>query len=220
MDAVRRSPTLTRDVLARLPARKSVRILDAGCGQGDLIALIRDQGWTNVSGFDISEEQVATASRLGVDGVTHDDLYAFSAAHPAAYDVVLAIDLVEHFDRADVLPLFAALRSLLAPGGRLIMQTPNGASPFSGRIYWSDITHGMQYTGRSLSQVCAAVGFASVDTFSQRPACHGIISGLRAVTWRFVEAYLWVGTVAVSGSLSGHVLTPNLVAIAINDAEL
>lgn len=214
LDASRRYPTLERDVIGRLPLNKSARILDVGCGQGDLIALMRRHGWTNVRGIDISEEQVDTARRLGVPDVMQGDIYEYGPTHSANYDVVLAMDFVEHFDRGEALALFQALREMLAPGGCLIMQMPNGASPFSGRIFWSDVTHGMQYTDRSLSQLCAAAGFASVRSYPSRPAVHGFVSAMRAIIWRFVEGFLWLATAAETSRTRGLVLTQNLVAVA------
>ncbi len=214
-----RFPTFERDVIARLPPAPSTRILDVGCGHGDLISLIRRHGWTEVSGIDISQEQVKMAARLGVTGVTCADIYEHAATHGHSYDVVLAMDVVEHFDRSEALKLFEALRSMLAPGGCLILQTPNGASPFSGQIFWSDVTHGMQYTNRSLRQICAATGFRSVESFPTRPAIHGAASLLRAGLWRCVESMLWLATAAETGNMRDLIFTRNLIAIAKTGTE-
>lgn len=214
LDASLRYPTFERDVLARLPKDSAARILDAGCGQGDLVKLIADRGWSHVGGVDASEEQVATARRRGVVNVIHGDIFEYSDAHAGAYDVVLAMDVLEHFDRREALGAFCAMRHMLAPGGSLILQVPNGASPFSGRIYWSDITHGMQYTALSLAQICAAAGFESVACFPTRPAVHGVISMLRAIVWRVCESLVWLATAAETGRTRGHVLTHNVVAVA------
>jgi 2-polyprenyl-3-methyl-5-hydroxy-6-metoxy-1,4-benzoquinol methylase len=214
LDASRRNPTFTRDVIRRMPSDRAARVLEVGCGQGDLIALLRASGWTDVKGIDISEEQVQTARQRGVDNVVQADLFEFAEGHQGLHDVVIAMDVVEHFDRSQTLALFHALRLLLTPGGCLIIQTPNGASPFSGRIFWSDVTHGMQFTSRSLDQVCSAVGFATVTSFPQRPAVHGIVSAMRACIWRVVEGFLWLATAAETSQTRHLVLTQNLVAVA------
>jgi 2-polyprenyl-3-methyl-5-hydroxy-6-metoxy-1,4-benzoquinol methylase len=216
LDASRRDPTLTRDVIARLPADRAASILDIGCGQGDMVALVRSYGWTEVVGVDISEEQVSAAAARGVPGVVHGDLFEHARVHPGTYDVVLAVDVVEHFDRDQALGVFESLRAMLKPGGCVIIQTPNGASPFSGRIFWSDVTHGMQYTNRSLAQICDAAGFAEVRSFPQRPAVHGFTSLVRAVVWRAIESTIWLAAAAETGRTRQHVLTQNLVAVARN----
>ena len=214
VDVSYRSRTFERDVVARLPIDRSARILDAGCGHGDLVSLLRRHGWTDVTGIDTSQEQVETAAKLGVSGVIRADIHDFAAMHPGHYDVVLAMDVVEHFDRSEALELFRTLRAMLAAGGRLILQTPNGASPFSGDIFWSDVTHGMQYTDRSLQQICGAAGFASVRSFPTRPAVHGPVSLARSVLWRTIEAMLWIATVAETGRTRNLVFTRNLIAVA------
>lgn len=214
LEPARRYPVLKRDVVARLPSDRSARILDAGCGQGDLIALTQGLGWTNVTGVDTSAEQVDVARARGIAGVVQGDIFHFATAHPGEFDVVLAMDLLEHFDREDALKAFSSVRRMLAPGGYLILQVPNGMSPFSGRIYWSDITHGMQYTPVSLAQVCSAAGFDSVACFPVRPAVHGPISALRASVWRVIESFLWLAIAAETGQHRDLVLTQNLVAVA------
>jgi 2-polyprenyl-3-methyl-5-hydroxy-6-metoxy-1,4-benzoquinol methylase len=214
LDATRRHPTLKRDVIAHLPPDRLAAILDVGCGQGDLVQLIREHGWTNVVGVDTSAEQIEAARGRGVTGVAQADLFDYASSHLGKYDAVLAIDVVEHFDRSEVLHVFQTLHALLAPGGCLIIQAPNGASPFSGRIFWSDITHGMQYTSRSLRQICMAAGFDSVESSPQRPAVHGPISALRWVAWRMVEAFLVFATAAETGRTGRLVLTQNIVAVA------
>lgn len=154
------------------------------------------------------------AARLGVTGVTCADIYDHASTHRGGYDVVLAMDVVEHFDRTETLDLFQALHRLLTERGILVLQTPNGASPFSGQIFWSDITHGMQYTNRSMRQICAAAGFDSVESFAARPAVHGPASFARAVAWRCIESVLWLATAVETGRTRDLIFTRNLIAVA------
>src|SRR2546430_15980279 len=53
-----------------LPADRGAAILDVGCGFGGLLMHLRDRGYTNLSGVDVSPEPGALAHRLGVGGVT------------------------------------------------------------------------------------------------------------------------------------------------------
>ena len=47
-----------RRVIPRMPASRTARILDIGCGAGELVAMLRDNGYQHTRGIDISEEQV------------------------------------------------------------------------------------------------------------------------------------------------------------------
>ena len=57
-----RSPEMTEHVTRSLercfadwlPSDRSAPILDAGCGEGNLLAFLRAKGYANLSGFDLS----------------------------------------------------------------------------------------------------------------------------------------------------------------------
>ena len=65
----RRAPYLKRVIQRHFPADRDAQILELGCGHGAFIHLIRQAGYNNVVGVDISPEQVAKAERLGIVGV-------------------------------------------------------------------------------------------------------------------------------------------------------
>ena len=96
------------------------RVLDAGCGSGQLFAALRDRG-AIVSGFDASAGMLELARRrLGADA----DLRVADLADPLpfpddSFDDVVA-SLVLHYLR-DWGPTLAELRRVLKSGGRLIV---------------------------------------------------------------------------------------------------
>jgi 2-polyprenyl-3-methyl-5-hydroxy-6-metoxy-1,4-benzoquinol methylase len=203
--------------LQLMPQDRAVRILDVGCGQGVMLRLLEQAGYQSVTGIDTSPEQIALAKEAGCTCAVCADLFEFAASTVEQFDVLLAIDLVEHFDRQDVLGLFSALYRMLAPGGRLILRTPNGSSPFAGRYHYSDITHGVIYTDRSLRQIASLVGFRSVEVF---PAA---VTGtrfepVRRMLWRATEMLIKIPLIIETGELRGHVVTQNLVAVATKPA--
>lgn len=206
--------SLETDVVARLPPDRATRILDIGCGQGQLVALLLEHGYADVVGIDVSAEQVELAHRLGRTTVRQADLFQFSADNAGEFDAITAIDLVEHFDRDAVVDLFRTLAQLLSPGGTLVLRTPNGASPYSGRILYSDLTHGVAYTSRSLEQVFAASGLAFVGAFPVRPAGKTPRQRVRRVLWHAIEALHIASLVVETGFTRGHVVTQNLIGVA------
>jgi 2-polyprenyl-6-hydroxyphenyl methylase/3-demethylubiquinone-9 3-methyltransferase len=101
-------------------------LLDIGCGGGLVAEPMRRLGFT-VTGIDAGAENVGVAQvhadRLGLS-------IAYEAAGPESllnrglrFDVVLAMEVVEHVD--DVAGFFNAAADLLAPGGMLIAATLN-----------------------------------------------------------------------------------------------
>ena len=166
----RNQARLAEDVLRHLPQGRTATILDVGCGQGMLVRFLANHGYEEVLGVDLSEEQIRLARELGSTNVAQADLFEVANRRPNDFDVLVALDVVEHFDRVDVQRVFDAFYRLLKPGGILVLRTPNGVSPYSGRYQFSDLTHGVIYTDRSLAQVAAVTGFINVRVFPVRPA--------------------------------------------------
>lgn len=205
---------MATDVLRHLPPSRSVDILDVGCGQGMLMRFLLDKGYDSVTGIDLSADQIALARKLGTPNVREGDLFELSAQHAQCYDAVVALDVIEHFDRADVPRLFAAFAALLRPGGILILRTPNGSSPYSGRYQFSDLTHGVIYTNRSLEQVAAVTGFTQVRVFPVRPAGPSVPQRVRRALWAVVEKLIVAPLIIETGQVRGHIVTQNLVCTA------
>lgn len=181
---------LARDLLPLLPDR-GARCLDLGCGQGGLVAYLRQHGYDNAFGVDISPEQVAVARSLGRDYVAEGDVLATLAESSESWEVLTAFDFFEHLDRQHVVDTLIAARRTLPPGGRLIARVPNAAGPLYGAIQYGDFTHRSHFTQRSLRQLTQVAGFeevivlerarrrecsAQVDLVRLRrapPGCHG-----------------------------------------------
>lgn len=114
-----------RDLHAPRPFA-GLRVLDIGCGGGLLSEPMARRG-ADVVGADAAAGNIPVArlhaaqSGLGID-YRHTTAEALAAAGEV-YDVVLAMEIVEHV--ADPLAFLSACRSLLAPGALLICSTLN-----------------------------------------------------------------------------------------------
>lgn len=117
-------------------------VLDLGCGAGQMLQLLKDHGFANASGLDVSQAQVRLAADRGLHAVTGDAFEHLASAR-AAFDAITALDLVEHFDKAEQIRLFDGIYAALRPGGRLIIETPNHLerrlnSPSAHFVYIAD----------------------------------------------------------------------------------
>lgn len=54
------------DYLSVDTLNKNISILDAGCGTGMLATVLDSAGYTNINGFDISEDMVSIAAKLQI----------------------------------------------------------------------------------------------------------------------------------------------------------
>ncbi len=170
-----RGPMLRKIIRKHFPEDKRASILDLGCGHGAFIHFIREAGFTDVIGVDRSPEQVEEAKRLGIEGVSQGDLMETLSELPSgSKDVIICFDVIEHFNKQEVLPFVDEVHRILCKGGKWIIHTPNGESPFGGRMLFGDFTHEMAYTRTSISQLLLSSGFSEVICREDTPIPHGI----------------------------------------------
>jgi 2-polyprenyl-3-methyl-5-hydroxy-6-metoxy-1,4-benzoquinol methylase len=213
----RRGPYLEKLIRDQFPTDKETAILDLGCGAGALEYFARQQGFSNITGIDRSPQQVAAARNLGLTGVREGDLLAtLESLKSGSQGLVIAFDVLEHFHKDDALEFLDQVNRVLAPGGLVIIHTPNGASPFGGRAGYGDLTHETIFTRHSLGQLLTACGFSRIECFEDQPVIHGVASALRWLLWQVLRGgwrfYLAVET----GSLDrDEIFSQNLLCVAV-----
>lgn len=194
-----------------LPMDRTLRVLDLGCGSGAFLLVLKDLGFRNVEGVDLSAEQISLARSRGLTSAHMGDALTYLQEHPNTFDVITANDFIEHLDRSDVLDLLHLVEGSLRPGGVFLAQTPNGASPFFGSYFYGDFTHRIALTESSVRQLCALVGFGQVDVRPVPPRVAGIKGLGRRVVWTISTFPVKLALAAESGRVRGHIVTSNLV---------
>ena len=152
LEAVRALPT-TRVVLRW--AGSDRRVLDLGCHDGDLSALLRDQG-NDVTGVDLPRMVDVARRRHGLDAMAHD-LNQPLPFEAASFDLVVAVSVLD--DIADDLGFLRECRRVLVPGGELIVVVPNEVSLYR-RI--------QTLLGRSSREWAAPTGYHSLNRYTLR----------------------------------------------------
>src|SRR5262245_31751421 len=95
---------LARLIAEHFPADRDAAILELGCGHGALLHFAREAGYQRIEGVDGSPSQVAAAKRLGIAGVREGDLRdVLSTIPPASLDAIVAFDVIEHFDKDELI---------------------------------------------------------------------------------------------------------------------
>jgi 2-polyprenyl-3-methyl-5-hydroxy-6-metoxy-1,4-benzoquinol methylase len=208
-----RGPFLRRMIRRHFPSDRDAAIVDVGCGYGSVLHYAQEAGYTNVTGVDISLEQVEGARGLGIEGVRQGDVTETVRAFPdSSQDVILTLDVIEHFDRDALLPFADDVHRALKPGGRWLINVPNGESPFFGRVRYGDITHELAFTRTSMTQLLAMAGFDRVSCHENDPAPHGPASIVRWILWRLFRAVMLVYITAETGDRRA-VFTQNFLTV-------
>ena len=103
-----------------------LRALDIGCGAGLVTEPLARMGAT-VAGIDAAAENIAVARTHAAAMQLQVDYRATSvealAVTGAQFDLITCLEVIEHVD--DRATFFAAIATLLAPGGLLVFSTPN-----------------------------------------------------------------------------------------------
>jgi 2-polyprenyl-3-methyl-5-hydroxy-6-metoxy-1,4-benzoquinol methylase len=205
---------IRRYVVRLLPPSLDAQILDVGCGAGEVVELLRATGYRHVRGVDVSSEQVARARERGIDGIELEDLRTHLRCNEATYDVIAALDVLEHFDPAEVLTVLDLVAAALRPGGMFLASVPNGSSPFMGRYRYGDFTHGTAFTDRSLGQLLRTVGIREMRFLPVNPVPHGALSSVRFAIWQVIAALLKFSLAVETGVVRGHLVTQTIVVVA------
>jgi len=200
-----------RDIAPLLPDRRDIRLLDIGCGQGHLVQAVRQAGYLDVHGVDISSEQVAQAHAGGLHAeVQQGDFRDVLGRAAGTLDVVLATDVLEHLTRNEVVATMDLIRMSLKPTGMFVARVPNAGSPFGGQIRYGDLTHESWFTVRSLRQLTQVTGFRDLVVVPCKPTRHGARSTLRAAVWAVASTVMKLALAAETGVVRGHIVTQNM----------
>ena len=116
-------------------------ILDVGCGRGEWLQALNDNGIPAV-GVDINAAMVKTSQEKGFDATLGDAIGHLRGLEPGVLGGVTAFHVVEHLPFERILHFLEAAYRALMPGGRLILETPNPENLTVGACtFWYDPTH-------------------------------------------------------------------------------
>lgn len=207
-------PAIRRYISRFMPQDKSVRVLDLGCGAGGFLYWLKQAGYTNIQGVDMSAEMVGAAHRAGMSEVALGDLHQVLAeTAEGSVDVIVIIDVLEHLDRQTLFDTTDLVYRALKKGGRLIAHVPNAEGIFGSRIRWGDLTHELAFTQSSVRQLTTSVGFAQVECVEDRPVPKGAKSFVRAVLWAIWTPWYRLLHAVETGDFN-VILSQNLLFVA------
>lgn len=199
-----------------LPSDRCADILDMGCGSGNFLRYLEELGYSSLTGVDVSLEQVTLArQKCKVATVLHGNVQQVLAQYPGRFDLITGFDVLEHFRKEEILPLLFLVSNGLRHGGRVILQTPNGESPWIGAVGYSDFTHEWFYTPLGLSHLLAQVGLQRFEARPSGPIVHGIKSLARGMLWYLIHLLLVLWNISETGTKGSGIYTRVFIATAL-----
>lgn len=118
--------------LGRAPRNgEGVSILDAGCGTGGLLLKLQEENYENILGADISEHALQICKQRGLNVIQSDVRDLPQKLNGQTFDAIICNDVLCYFTIEEIPAIIEGFKSLLKPGGLLIMNNPAYAA-FAG----------------------------------------------------------------------------------------
>jgi SAM-dependent methyltransferase len=124
-----------RKASASFPPNCSV--LEIGFGNGGFLAYGNKQRW-QISGTEMNPILLERTNEKGYKVVSALD---FDSLPENKYDLVVALDVLEHIEQDNIFTFLENVIRLLKDGGTFIARFPNGDSPFGRFTQNGDISH-------------------------------------------------------------------------------
>ena len=165
VDSIRERQRLYVDVL-----RDAAPVLDAGCGRGELLGLLREAG-VEARGIDADSDMVAYARGDGLDVEQADLVEYLQRVGDGSLGAIFMGQVVEHLPAPTLVQTFQLAAAKLRPGGVLVAETINPLSPIALRNYFADLTHAQPLVPETLELLARQSGFAETEIrFLNEPA--------------------------------------------------
>ncbi|MGR8997594.1 MAG: methyltransferase domain-containing protein [Gammaproteobacteria bacterium] len=145
-------------------------ILDLGCGRGEWLELLQNNGF-QAKGIDLDDGMLLACRELNLDVCQADVLDYLQGLAEDSLSVVSAFHVVEHLPFEAQRQLVNEAYRVLKPGGLLILETPNSENLAVGTSdFYLDPTHQRPVPAKLLSFVVEYAGFARFKTlYLQEP---------------------------------------------------
>jgi O-antigen chain-terminating methyltransferase len=144
-------------------------VLDVGCGRGEFLVLLREQGIT-ARGIDVNAAMVDVCREQGLDA-HHVDALAYLRAQPdGALGGVFAAQVIEHLEPSYLTQLLDAAFNALRPGSPIVLETINPGCWFAFfESYIRDLTHVRPIHPDTLKYLLIATGFQRIEIRYRAP---------------------------------------------------
>lgn len=188
------------------------RVLDLGCGTGELCWLAREGGAIRVVGVNLSQGEIDFArSQVDADFVCQDILEYLRGCDGGSFECIFALNILEHLEKDLLVAVLEQARRCLTDGGTLVAMVPNATSAYGSMTRYWDITHCMAFTPSAVNQLMRLCGFSTAHFREWGPVPHGLVSATRYAIWQVIRAMTWFRLTVETGGGKGGIYTADMI---------
>lgn len=141
-------------------------VVDAGCGRGEFLDVLRDAGAQDVVGVDLDAGMVARCQAKGHTDTVHGDAVAYlEGREDASLGLVFSAQVVEHLPPEVLSAFLEVVFRKLRPDGLLVFETVNPHSVAALKAFWVDVTHQHPLFPEAMLALARIAGFSSAYVF-------------------------------------------------------
>lgn len=205
------------NILPHIDNSAKLTICEIGPGFGEMLSLLTERKNINLIAVDNSDEVIRHIQTKfpPVKCFLSDNLADFFDQHADQFNYVIMIDVLEHLGKESIIPILQNIKKSLKSGGKIIIQTLNGAGPLATNILYSDFTHTWAPSELSVEQVLKLSGFQNMQITGYRFP-EGVLGFLRGFIRIFLHA-IYQSVALLNGTLRMKILDPNIIAVAVKE---
>lgn len=155
-------PIWINDILSDLS--KNISILDYGCGYGQFLQALQNEGYNNTKGLDLDADAVSFCrqNNFDVTDISQTNLIDYVNDNTNKFDLIILSHVLEHVPKSEMVDVLQGIYNLLKTDGQLLIAVPNGQASTGSYWMWEDFTHHWLFTSGSLKYVLVKSGFDQI----------------------------------------------------------
>lgn len=143
-------------------------IVDIGCGRGEFLELLREQGSLEAYGVDIDDSMLARCRSKGLTVKNEEALSHLRGTADEALDGIFICHVVEHLIPSDFQALVAEAFRALRKGGSFAAETLNPACFWGLTTFTIDLSHRVPIHPLTFQFLLEAQGFREISFLNRQ----------------------------------------------------
>jgi SAM-dependent methyltransferase len=199
------------------PKDYKISLLDIGIGRGEMLTCMKNWGYKNIFGIDISPSTIKFCRSLNLPCKLIKNTPTYLFKHKNSFDVVTLLDVLEHIPKNEMVPFLKSIRFSMRPGGLLIIQVPNLQAADAYLHRYNDITHEFGFIEHSFAQVLLAAGFKKFSFTGFELFTSGSIFDQIKKLFRSIHRAIVRFSRGINGNINPKILDPVFFARIYNE---